>query len=252
MGFPESAIAAKEAGFVELRHVAVTGSTNTDLADESRGGAVAQVVLVADHQTAGRGRLDREWLDAGESLLVSLRMTCSAGDAHRAMDAVAAAARHAVAGHVVDEVLFKWPNDLVVVRDGVVSKLAGTLAEWVDSDPPVVVIGIGINMGPAPVDQPTASVEGAGGFVSRDRLLSEMLAAIPPRLADPTVVTVEARSHNATLGRQVRVSLPGGRSLVGLATGLTDEGHLVVTDDSGATHDVSVGDVVHLRPVDPT
>jgi len=251
MGFPESMLAAKNAGLGELRHVRVTGSTNADLADESRRGVADPVVLLADHQTAGRGRLDREWLDAGESLLVSLRMTCSAGDAHLMMDAVAAAARHAVAGHIVDEVLFKWPNDLVVVRHGEVSKLAGTLAEWVDSDPPVVVIGLGMNIGPAPIDQPTAWVEETGGCVSRDRLLAEMLAAIPPRLTDPTLVRAEMKSHNATLGRRVEAHLPGGRTLIGVATGLTDQGRLVVVDDSGTEHHVSAGDVVHVGPVDP-
>jgi len=251
MGFPESTIAAKKSGFVELRHVEVTGSTNTDLADESRQGSTAPVVLVADHQTAGRGRLDRDWIDAGESLLVSVRMLSSADEAHSMMDAVSAAARHAVDWRMIDEVLFKWPNDLVVDRDGIILKLAGTLAEWVDSDPPVVVVGVGINIGPAPIDLPAAYVNASAGRVSRDRLLADMLSAIPPRLTDPALTRAETRSHSATLGRRVRVSTPGGVVLAGLATDLTDAGHLLVVDDSGDSHQVSVGDVVHLRPVDP-
>lgn len=247
MVFRESTIVAGHAGFFELRHVKVTGSTNSDLAAESRRGVTTPVVLVADHQTAGRGRLDREWFDEGDSLLVSMRMACSADDAHRIMDAVAAAARHAVAQRITEEVLFKWPNDLVIVRNGELLKLGGLLAEWIDSDPPVVVVGVGINIGPSTIDEPTASVSESGGVVSRDRLLEGIISAMAPRLADPEFVAGEMKSNNATVGRRVKVSLPGGRVIVGLATGLASGGCLQVADDSGAVHEVSAGDVVHLR-----
>jgi len=247
MGFSESTIAAEEAGFGDLRHVSLTGSTNADLADESRRGVVDPAVLVADHQSAGRGRLDREWVDTGKALLVSLRMPASSATAHPMMQAVAAAARQALSGHITEDVLFKWPNDLVVVRHGVACKIAGVLAEWIDSKPPVVVVGVGINIGPVHIDQPTTSVEEAGGVISRDRLLAEMLAGVPARLADRELVRAEFLSNNATLGHHVRAHLPGGSTLVGLATGLTNDGHLLLTDGSGIDHVVSAGDVIHLR-----
>lgn len=66
---PLSAAAARQAGMGPLRHVEVTGSTNDDLADEARRGQTHPAVLVADHQTAGRGRLSRRWVDVGATTL---------------------------------------------------------------------------------------------------------------------------------------------------------------------------------------
>ena len=119
--------------FADVRWVAETGSTNADLLALARDGAPEGIVLVADHQTAGRGRLGRTWeAPPGASLLVSVLLRPPAAVA----DAVTMAAGVAMAD-AVDEVAgvharLKWPNDLVVAVDGPTAddrKLAGILAE---------------------------------------------------------------------------------------------------------------------------
>ena len=95
-GLARSAAAARQAGLGRLRHVARTGSTNADLVAEAHRGRTGPAVLVADHQTAGRGRLQRRWSDAGaqsgrESLLVSVRLAATAAQAHDRVTAVSAA-----------------------------------------------------------------------------------------------------------------------------------------------------------------
>ncbi len=248
MGFPESTLAAGRAGFSELRHVEVTGSTNRDLADESRAGGVDPVVLVADHQTSGRGRLGRDWHDSGGSLLVSFRFAATAASAHQVVAAVAAASRHALAGFMHEDLKFKWPNDLVVLRKGHPYKLAGVLAEWIDSARPVVVVGVGINIEPVRTDQPSWSVAESGDVIDGDHLLAAIIDGIPHRLANPALVLKEMLAHHATIGSRVRVELTGGGTLVGMATALGPDGHLVVVDDTGVNHEVSTGDVISLRP----
>ncbi len=252
MGFPESRLAASRAGLAELRHVELTGSTNADLVAEARGGRADPVVLVADHQTAGRGRLDREWFDAGGALLVSFRFAARPEKAHEVMAAVAAAVRFGTAGQIRARVLVKWPNDLVVMSGGAMRKLAGLLAEWVDGPPSVVVVGVGLNVAAVDTDPPAASMEELGATVGRDRLLARIIDALPERLADPGLVRREIVAHSATVGRRVTIELPGPTRLVGRATELDREGRLVVVDDAGTRHVVSVGDVVRLRPAAPT
>jgi len=222
-------------------HVAETASTNADLV----AGAAQhpdRTVLVADHQTAGRGRLDRRW-DAppGENLLVSMlfrEVPDDAGDLVRrvslaALDAIAEVAPRAGTPRI------KWPND--VLLDG--SKVAGVLAARVAGGP--VVVGIGINVGWCP--DGAARVGGAGA-VSRPGLLAALLAAYD-RLAAaaPADVLARYRAELATLGQRVRVERPAGDDLVGRAVTVTADGRLVIADDDGASHTVDVGDIVHLR-----
>ena len=121
---PLSAASARRAGLGPLRHVRSTGSTNDDLAGEARRGHTGSAVLVADHQTAGRGRLGRRWSDAGHprgggetSLLVSFRLPAAVGEASDRVAAVSAAARAAAARAVSATgaaVRAKWPNDLLI------------------------------------------------------------------------------------------------------------------------------------------
>ncbi|MDW3217957.1 MAG: biotin--[acetyl-CoA-carboxylase] ligase [Acidimicrobiales bacterium] len=246
---PESAAVAAALGPGPLGHVEVTGSTNADLAAEARAGDGGGAVLVADHQTAGRGRLDRTWVDEpGSALLVSLRVPTTPAAAAAVVAAVGAAARAAADGHCPDAVRAKWPNDLVVEDGAAPGKLAGVLAEFVDGDRPCVIVGVGINVGPAARPPGATSIAACGGAVTRDALLADLLRELPARLADPMAVAAEMRSNSATLGSRVRVELPDGADLVGSATDITAEGHLVVLGDDGASHTVATGDVIHLRP----
>lgn len=231
-----------------LRHVESTGSTNADLVAEARNGDSSGAVLVTDHQTAGRGRLDRVWDDVpGDALLVSLRIPAEQVDAAAGVRALGAAARAAVDGICRDRVLAKWPNDLVVVEGAKPGKLSGVLAEYVPATHPVVVIGIGINIRPIARQDSASSVVECGGADDRDALLAELLRELAPRLRDGSGVIDELRAHSATLGATVRVELPDGAVLVGEALDLTPDGALIVRDGDGVDHIVGVGDVIHLR-----
>ncbi|MEM8747550.1 MAG: biotin--[acetyl-CoA-carboxylase] ligase [Actinomycetota bacterium] len=242
--FAAARAAAVAAGFERFEHVPETGSTNADLVGEARSGDTSSVVRVADHQTAGRGRLDRRWDDEpGRQLLVSFRLPAGS-DPATVPGAVAVAAHEAVAELDVP-VGIKWPNDLVVERGRAPGKLAGMLSEYVGSDPPVVVVGLGLNVGSAPADGAT-SLAANGVDVGADALLAGVLDALEALLGDPDGVRRETERRSATIGTRVRVERHGD-DLVGTAVGIDADGRLEVEVD-GVRHVVAVGDVVHLRP----
>ena len=223
-----------------VRHVVETGSTNADLL-ATAAARPHRSVLVADHQTAGRGRLDRTW-DAppAANLLVSLLLRspdADPGELVRRVSLAAAAACRTVAPHADagDTVALKWPNDLLL--DG--AKLAGVLAQRSGSGD--VVIGVGLNVGWCP---PGAARLGAE--VSRPVLLGELLDAfdrLPPGAAELHHLY---QGQLATIGQQVRVERPAG-TVVGRAVGVEPDGRLVVLDGCGHTHRFDAGDVTHVR-----
>jgi len=243
--FPLAASLAGELGFA-FCHVATTGSTNTDLAEAARAGDGSPAVRVADHQTAGRGRLDRRWEDDGRSqLMVSFRLPAAGIEPGLIAGTIATAARRAAAAHGAT-LGFKWPNDLMIETSAVSGKVAGVLAEYVP-DPAVVVVGIGLNLHPPGIPG-AASLAEVGCLVSRDQLLVSMLDALPHLLARPDLVRTELVDHSVTIGRRVRVERPGSE-LIGTATGLDEQGRLLLEVD-GEVEIISVGDIVHLRPID--
>ncbi len=220
-----------------VRRVPVTGSTNADLlAAVESGDADDRTVLVADHQVAGRGRLDRRWdAPAGTNLLVSLLFLDvprpPAALTQRVGIAALDAARALVPG--VD-VMLKWPNDLLL--DG--RKVAGILAQR-SATTGAVVVGLGFNIGWAP--------DGAarlGDGIGVARVLLETLVAFDALGVD---VAERYRRDLATLGADVRVDLPDGTVLDGRATGVDDDGRLIVAAPDGTVHHLDVGDVVHAR-----
>jgi BirA family transcriptional regulator, biotin operon repressor / biotin---[acetyl-CoA-carboxylase] ligase len=233
------------------------GSTNTYVLDRARLGAPAGLVAVADHQTAGRGRLDRRWESPpGANLLASilLRPGCDGVDVHLCAGAVALAGADACREAAGVEPVLKWPNDLLL--DG--AKLAGVLAEAQFAGPSLtaVVVGIGINVAwPGPAEAGGTCLDDAGGSaqpVDRQVLLDLLLGALGSRLAlleeavGRGILADEVRRRCATIGQEVRVIL-SGEELTGRAAAIDDAGHLVVETASGP-RTVSAGDVVHLRP----
>ncbi len=257
--------------FADLRWVATTGSTNADLPVlvAERGptaGPPAPLVLVADHQTAGRGRLDRTWeAEPGASLLVSIGLGGADLPAERLTllpAAVGAAAADACAG-----TRLKWPNDLVAPGsgpDGTDLKLGGVLSELVEVEGvgPFVVVGLGVNLDAASVPAELADVATSldrvlGGPVDREVLLVDLLVGlderwlplVEPASADPGEFLAAYRARSATIGRRVRVDL-GHSVLVGTAVDVAADGALVLEDDQRVRRAVSLGDVVHLRPAD--
>ncbi len=238
-----------------IEHFDVIDSTNTYLLDKARSGASGGLVAVADHQTAGRGRLDRRWeAPAGAALLMSvlLREALDHDELHLATAAVALSAAAAAEQACGLAPGLKWPNDLVI--DDL--KVAGVLAELDLSNPaaPAVVVGIGINLtwpGPPGVGG-TCLLDATGVAVARDEILERLLEQLEGRVAllasesGRATLLAELERQMVTVGRQVRVVL-ADREFEGRAIGLSPEGHLRVESGDGVI-DVQAGDVVHLRP----
>lgn len=263
------------ARFADVRWVAETGSTNADAMALARHGEPEGIVLVADHQTAGRGRAGRTWTaPPGAGLLLTVLLRPPAAVMDLATMAVAVAAAEAVEEVAGFSPRLKWPNDLVWPGDGSGAdrKLAGILAEadwpagsaisagWKQPAPAervVVVVGIGINV-TWPADLPADLAEVAVACnhvverpVDREDLLIALLEHLGPRYealaaGERALLLAEWRRRSATLGRRVRIEL-GADDVVGTAVDITDDGHLVVDTLEGERRTFAVGDVVHLR-----
>jgi BirA family biotin operon repressor/biotin-[acetyl-CoA-carboxylase] ligase len=277
----------------EIRVIEETGSTNAVLLGEARAGAAEGLVLVAESQTAGRGRLGRSWSSPPRAALTCSVLLRPAGVPPPARAwlplltgiAVAAALR-AEAGVAAG---LKWPND-VLVGD---RKIAGILAE---AHGDAVVAGVGLNVtltrAELPVPTATSLLLETAACLDRGRLLAAVLtelasrytawaagphAAAPGAGAPPPQSPVPASPVPAspapaspvpaspvpaspvpaslraeylrwcvTIGREVRVELPGGALLTGTATDVDEAGRLAVRTGPGSTL-VGAGDVVHVR-----
>lgn len=235
--------------FVEL--VASTASTNADVAERARQGAPEGLVIATEHQTAGRGRLDRSWeAPPGSALTFSvlLRPSADAWPAERwpwLPLLTGVAVRNALQEYV--DPGLKWPNDVLVGG----KKLAGILLERVETpDGPAAVVGIGLNTGMTaeelPVDTATSLFLETGQQPDRTGVLIAVLRALFGlyRDADPAALYDDYVRASATLGREVRVELPGGEVVEGRAESIDEHGRLVLAHD-GATTVVGAGDVVH-------
>jgi BirA family biotin operon repressor/biotin-[acetyl-CoA-carboxylase] ligase len=253
VGAVDSPFATDPVGW-SVTHVAETGSTNDDLAAAARAGAPDRTVLVADHQTAGRGRLGRRWeAPPAASLLISVlirpRAAIAAGRLHGVTQAVGLAARRACTDVAGFTPVLKWPNDLLVDD----RKLAGILAEAVADGGHVVAVVVGMGLNVAWPETPTADAVSAaavaGRPVDRGDLLSALLKHLDGHLGqwedDPEALREDYRDALATIGRHVRVETPSG-PLEGVAVDVGPAGELLL-DAGGRRHAIAVGDVIHLR-----
>jgi len=246
--------------FSDVRFIAELDSTNDFVLREARGGAPEGLVVVADDQRAGRGRLGRRWeAQPGTGLLASLllRPVLAPTELHLVTGLVAVAAAEACTEKVGVAVGIKWPNDLMAKN----RKLGGILAESEPSGAEgpsgstIVVVGIGINLrwpGPAADAVGATFLEEVGGTeVDRDDLLHGVLDGVSrrrPQLDDEIgrkALAAELVDRCVTIGHVVRVTL-FDESFTGRAVGLTDQGALAVEVD-GEERVVAAGDVVHLR-----
>lgn len=231
------------------------GSTNAEVARRAAGGAEAGLLVLADEQTAGRGRQGRRWsAPPGTSLMGSLLLRTDRAPAQLALLplltglALAEACEPLVSGA---ELSLKWPNDLLA--DG--RKCAGILVEVPAAG--VVVVGIGVNVDWRGVERPrqlggaTSLSEVGRGRVDRWRLLPALVERLDRRYTrwceDPTDLLPAYRERCATLGCEVRVAQADGSTLVGTATAVSDDGALVVRAADGVTAHLRAGDVQHLR-----
>lgn len=202
-------------------------------------------LVVADEQTAGRGRFNRRWMTpAGASIAMSVILDCN--DPRYLAPAAGLAVADTVSPLVNGDVELKWPNDVEI--DG--KKLAGILIEAVSSTarPPVYVVGIGMNVElPPSLDFGRAVTSLAEhrlsvlGTIQRERLVAETAEQLENRLNGPEIFAHWKERLN-TLGRRVRVVVFNG-SIEGTAVDVDGEGRLVVRDDGGQLHHLSAGDV---------
>ena len=221
----------------DVRRFETIDSTNTWVLAQARAGAPEGLVAVADHQTAGRGRLGRVWeAPVGANLLMTVLLR-PASVSYRALACVALAGRDAASSVAGLDAGIKWPNDLVVPGAG---KLAGVLAETDGAG--AVAVGIGMNVGWAP---PDAARLGDG--ISRDEVLDALLASLRGWLGrSDRDVTSAYGAACVTVGRDVRVDLVDGESFEGVAADVDDDGRLLV-EVNACLRTVDVADVVHLR-----
>lgn len=251
--------------WTSLDIVPSTGSTNSDLT--ARAASLEEgAVLVAEEQTAGRGRLDRSWTSPARSGLffsVLLRPGAEVPVERWGwlplLAGVASATGLARAAGV--DMSLKWPNDLLVTIGGEERKTGGILAERAGDDAVVVGIGLNVTLHADELPVPTAGSLALADAISTDRdpLLRAVLRSLEQwygdwRAAggDPARSGLQAAyaAGCATLGRTVRAELPGGRSVTGEAVALDGDGRLVLTTEGGGEQSISAGDVVHLRPAD--
>ncbi|MFH8464423.1 biotin--[acetyl-CoA-carboxylase] ligase [Streptomyces sp. NPDC017991] len=248
----------------DVRVVARTGSTNSDLVALAADGRAAEgTVLIAEEQDAGRGRLDRRWTAPARSgLFFSVLLKPTGVPVERwgwlPLLAGVAMATGLSRSAGVDTAL-KWPNDLLVTVEGAERKVGGILAERAGAD--AVVVGIGINVTLRADELP---VPGAGSLAlagaattDRDTILRTVLRSLEQWFekwrsvgGDPAASGLQDTyaAGCATLGREVRAELPGDTSITGEAVALDGDGRLVLATAEGVQQPVGAGDIVHLRP----
>jgi BirA family biotin operon repressor/biotin-[acetyl-CoA-carboxylase] ligase len=235
-------------------------SSTSDLAAaRARAGAPAGLVVSADAQTAGRGRLGRRWHSPpGDNLAFSvlLRPSRPAADVPPLTLLVGAAIAEALT-RLGAEPRLKWPNDVELVEDGRRRKLAGILTEMASAGDHVehVVVGVGVNVNgldfPDEIAARATSLRRAlGRPFDRAEVLAALLAALEPRYEDfelrGAAAAVEAFTARATFPDRCRIAAPGepGRALEGTALGLEPDGALRFQDDAGRLHRVISGELL--------
>lgn len=247
----------------------VSPSTNAEVAERFRAGERPGLALVTEHQTAGRGRLDRSWVTpARAALTVSFLLAPEEVPVGRwpwlaliAGVAVVAAVRRTVPT-VADQTGLKWPNDVLCgdpATPGGERKLAGILLERVEqTGRAAAVVGVGLNVSQQPEELPVAAatslaIEGVpdpdrtGLLLALGDELATRTAAWAAVAGEPAAVRSSYLSLCRTVGRRVRVQLPGEESLEGDAVDVDAGGRLVLRTTAGEQR-VGAGDLVHVLP----
>ncbi len=246
--------------------LSTTQSTNADAARLIADAAPDWTIVVADHQSAGRGRLDRSWESKpGAALLASVIARPPSHFAPESLGWIPL-----MAGVVVAESLrtfgimtgLKWPNDVVIDGpsfDGSAGprKIAGILVERHGDG---VVIGIGINIfgaaGELPVPNATSIAAEGRNEVDRTALLVTVMGALNSEWehwadrdgdANASGLAQKYRALCLTISRQVRVQMADGHDLVGQATDVDSHGRLLLATQDDRLRAIAAGDVFHLR-----
>ena len=234
----------------QLDFVTETGSTNADLARALRAGErlAEGYWLIADRQSAGRGRQGRAWFDGAGNFMGSTVVRPGAGDPPAPTLALMAglALYEASAPLLPDPSLIslKWPNDLMLGR----AKLAGILLER-ESD--AVIVGIGVNLAAAPIveGREIIALASLGPAPERDHFARTLAAAFDRELERWRTVGIEPllrrwRAVAHPVGTTLRVHEPGGTIVTGGFAGLSSDGSLLLRLEDGTVRPIHAGDVL--------
>ncbi|MCW2533712.1 MAG: birA [Blastococcus sp.] len=253
----EAALTRDSSLWRSLEVVPEIGSTNAALVAATGEETPEGAVLVAEHQVAGRGRLDRVWTSPPRAgITVSFLLRPDVPAARRGwLPLLTGVALAEAVGEVTGvRASLKWPNDLLA-GDG--RKLAGILAEGSGT---AVVVGVGLNVStttPELPDTGTSLSRVLGAPVDRGPVLLAFLRAVEKRyrrwteaLGDPVAsgLAQDYLAWSSTVGTDVVVSLPDGSTLEGTAQAVDWDGRLVVSTTNG-TVELASGDVRHVRRV---
>lgn len=235
--------------FHDVQWVERTGSTNADLGEAEAAGAGHGSVLIADHQTAGRGRFARRWeAPPGTSVAISVLLRPAELPSQRwpwlpLMAGVAVADGLSASAGVAAQT--KWPNDVLIDE----RKVCGILCQR-SGDAAIVGMGINTTLAHQQLPVPTAtSLTLAGSHASTTAVVIGVLQALARayrRWLDDSALSQWYQSRCATIGRQVRVLQPDGSQVSGIATGVDEQGRLLVDDGRGLSA-YAAADVTHLR-----
>ena len=210
------------------------------------------VIVTADEQTQGRGRLQREWVSsmgAGIALSIGAPVSTFVMEPTLIPLAVGVAVIRALNETGITAAL-KWPNDIVFSgEDGAVRKTGGILLQLIANQ---VVIGIGINVDLTESELPTESATSLlleGYKVKRELLIAAIISNLQNLvIEDSDAWRSEYESVCATISRSIRVTLADGSHIEGVAKQLSVAGGLLV-DVAGTIDEVTVGDIEHIRHI---
>lgn len=243
-------------GSLSITWVDRVASTQVALAARARDGAGAQA-LATTAQTAGHGRRGRTWTcPPGTGLALSVLVRLPDRPGWPWLPLVAGVAVHeALTDLGTAGIGLKWPNDLVVETGPPAGKLAGLIAERVDSSgglEPALVLGVGINLHPGGMPEGSVALAELGVTAAHEAVAAAVVDRLENWLeawrGDPASAAGPYRDRCVTTGQAVQVHLPGGKLLRGQASRVDDDGCLVVDVPGAGAVPVSAGDVVHLRP----
>lgn len=249
-----------------LRWEAEVGSTNDEVAAAARTGASPGLVIVADRQTAGRGRAGRRWEDPPDgrgSVAISALVAPAPGATATLVPLAAGLAVCDAVAALGLQPRLKWPNDVLLPVAGELRKTAGILVEQHElAGRDLLIVGIGIDLDWRAVARDASSrawtslAEGLAEVaaptpVHAAAIVAAVLGALDQRLVQVDTAAAELlaayRTASATLGAPVEILRPDGHRLRGVARDVTGDGALLL-EVAGARQEVHVGDVTHLRP----
>tara|TARA_Y100000748_G_scaffold265262_1_gene235028 strand:- start:2873 stop:3679 length:807 start_codon:yes stop_codon:yes gene_type:complete len=241
--------------FGEISWKSTTGSTNQDLMLKAQTGRNHLSVALADYQTAGKGRKQRQWIsEKGSALLMSVLFEVDAVSDLVSLYSMklSVSAVRALEHLGFSEVRIKWPNDLVTMHEGKPHKLAGILAQsTIRGSHASVVVGLGLNI----------SLINLRDLLPHDRISALSEIGQPPEVIDLAegilreilssdltneTLLAEYEKYSHTLGTNVRVEVDEDM-FEGLAKRITQTGSLIIKLENGFEREISVGEIIHLR-----